>query len=297
MKITKLRVLGPTIVDFPIVGADPSGPYVLNNAVGMDPVPIVVRKDGTRVPQDRQIVMTVGLQPQFYLGQTAQNLREELYGLLTPRFGSMITLQLMDGDGVVAYAEGQITKMEATAFAKEPAVQITMDCLGATKSYFLRPNSVFVDPTLDVSDGTSTATLTNPGSAPSGFVMVIKLLEDVTEETHSETPSRPMPGYEESYGLRISIVGEDGQKISMLLEREFTTNDKIYIDTRFNQKEITLYTHGSGPIKSILGTLDPTADWLEFHSGENTLEFNAEVEWAIEDFFFAIEYVPAYWGI
>ncbi len=37
MKFNKIRLLGVTNVDLPIVGADPSGPYVLKSADGLGP--------------------------------------------------------------------------------------------------------------------------------------------------------------------------------------------------------------------------------------------------------------------
>src|SRR5689334_2316445 len=100
MKIDTLRlVVGPTTVDLPVVGADPSGPFVLKGADGLGPPDIdvviadMVQEGGVRQKKrasNRQIVALVGLNPDWSTGITPEDLRTVLYELLTPPFDAPI---------------------------------------------------------------------------------------------------------------------------------------------------------------------------------------------------------------
>jgi hypothetical protein len=284
MKITKIRAVGPTNVDFPIVGASASGPYVLKGADGLGPVEVTVLANGKKVPATREMVLLIGLQPDWNTGQTPEELRMELYGLLTPRYGSLINLQFMDGSTVKAYAEGQIKKMEVAFFDKDPVVQITFGCLGATKSYFLAPTEVQEEPTLTSSEDFRSFEVDNDGTAPSGFWMEFEFTEAIVE------PGSPPPG--NVWGVRIYDVNRGDSDEIMLIRHEFAVGDRLRVDTRAGSRNVW-HIPDSGPMVSIIEDLDVDSTWLQLHSGVNEIGVTAEFDW-VEDGF---RHTPAYWGI
>src|SRR5690349_18429148 len=132
MKMDNLRFVGATNIDFPLMGADPSGPFVLKSVEGLGPPDVNVRMVQTvlegglyqgKRPSLRQIVALVGLQPNWDIGQSAEELRTQLYSLMTPRYGQPIVVQIMYQGVVQAQAQGQVSRMEAALFSKDPAVQ------------------------------------------------------------------------------------------------------------------------------------------------------------------------------
>ena len=83
MTMEMIRLIGASSVEFPILGAEASGPFVLKSADGLGPPKVGVRMAKTvlekaiylgKSPDLRQIVCLVGLQPNWDVGQTPQEL-------------------------------------------------------------------------------------------------------------------------------------------------------------------------------------------------------------------------------
>ncbi len=179
MKFNNIRLVGASDVDFPVVNADPVGPFILKSADGLGPPEVdvsianTVQEGGVyqgRRPQNRQIVLRVGLQPEWDIGQTAEELRTILYGLLTPKYGKLVKAELRQDNVIVAQAEGHISKFEVSIFTKDPEVQITLDCI---HPYLLASAIKYQLPTRTVVSGQTLLDIENEGTAPSGFWMGI----------------------------------------------------------------------------------------------------------------------------
>lgn len=290
MKFTKIRFVGPTNVDFPVEDVTPEGPYILKGADGVGPSEIAVSIAPTlleggvyqgRRPANKEPVFRVGLQPDWDVGQTAGELRAELYGLLTPRFGKPIILRFMNESVVVAQTEGQVSKMEIAAFAKDPEVQITFPTF---KPYFYAPTSINSTPTKTVNGSLTNFDVDNIGDAPSGFWMGITFTAAVAAGT----------------GVVLTDDAADGE--SMAIMRSFGIGDTLIIDTRAGSRGVWRIPSGGGAKTSILNDLDEDSPWMQLHGGVNTLHINnIDFDWytdtAPNPDVGPFAYLPAYWGV
>jgi hypothetical protein len=262
MKYTKLRLVGPTNIDLPLRGLDPMGPFVLKSADGLGPtkVDVFIANRGSapggvyqnRRPQLRFVTLEVGLQPSWNVGQTSDDLRDMLYGLLAPENGTFVTLQIMDGDVVLAEAEGHLSGLEPNLFTKDPQVQITLDC---THPYFKAPGFGSVQTPVLTKDSLYTYfTIDNPGTATAGFFMAIKF-----GAPHSAT---------------LQLLETVNMPRFMSINYPFATGDVLSIDTRDESRAVSVTPGGSGAAVSILDSLSSGSPWLQLHGGANQFKIN-----------------------
>jgi hypothetical protein len=282
MKMDLLRYIGAQSVDFPILGADPSGPFVLKGVDGLGPTQVNVRMGKTvlrkalyqgKSPVLRQIIAVVGLQPNWDEGQTAEELRTILYGLLTPRYNEMVRVEIRAEGATKAFAQGQVSKMEPAMFTKDPAVQIVVDCDDA---YLLHPSEVVVQPAQVAATGVRQFTIDNEGTADSGFKAGFTLMANVgTTLTLADADPR---------GQRMQIDGIN-----------WLAGDRFVIDTREGSRGVWRGP-GGGALVSVLNNMNAgVSEWMQLYGGENLLQINTTAfDWDPE---FSFSYQPAYWGV
>ena len=280
MKWDKLRLVGATNVDLPVLGADPSGPFILKGVDGLDPPPVDVafaRARGQRgvrqkrTPQYRQIVAEIGLQPDYNTGQTSADLRNTLYGLLTPKYDQMVKAQIMLGTSVIAEAQGDISNLEASIFTKDPEVQASLDCDSA---YLIAPTAINQLPTRSIVSGQTALDITNPGDAPTGFYIRFTLQETLSGSLRLSEDS--------AFGRTIEISGPHA------------AGDTILIDTRPGQRKVSRIPSGQSGEVSILNNVVEGSPWLMLHGGANRLLLNATLfDWYSQGF----THTPMYWGV
>jgi hypothetical protein len=282
VKFNKIRLVGASTVDLPIEGADAAGPFVFKGAEGLGPVEVVVSiaqttsEGGTyqgKRAVNRQAIVKIGLQPDWNIGQTAEELRTILYGLLTPRYGQMVVLQIMLDDVVLAECRGQIPRMEASIFVKDPEVSIVLD---STHPYLVAPATIRQQPVQRTVAGLKVFDVENDGTAPTGFRMGLILRANVgTTLTLSDDSAN---------GQKISIVGIN-----------WVSGDRLVIDTRPRNRGVWRGAAGGTPV-SALNNLDAAvSEWLQLYGGDNTLRINASAfDW---DPAYDFQHQPAYWGV
>ena len=282
MKMDLLRFIGDTSVDFPILGADASGPFVLKGADGLGPPDVTVRMGKTvlekaiyqgKSPTLRQITAVIGLQPDWDIGQTAEELRTVLYGLLTPRYGQMVRVEVVNDGVVQAFAQGQVSKMEPAMFTKDPAVQITIDC---DYGYLLSPALLVQEPAQSTVGGIRAFEVENDGTAPSGFKAGFILRANVGT-TLTLTDENPL-------GQKFQVEGIN-----------WVSGDKFLIDTRPGTRGVWRGPAG-GAYVSVLNNMDAAgSEWMYLYGGNNTLLLNTTAfDW---DPTYNFRHQPAYWGV
>lgn len=282
MKMDMLRFIGAQTVDFPLMGADPSGPFVFKSAEGLGPPEIVVRMGRTVLEKAiyqgksaalRQMVVLVGLQPNWDEGQTAEELRTQLYSLLTPKYGALVQAQVRYGGALQAFAQGHISSLVPALFTKDPAVQITLDC---DYPYLLAPNELDLEPVRRTVGGVRVFDVTNAGTAPSGFRAGFVLGADVDDS------------------LVLSDSGAGGQKIQ-IDGIDWKAGDTFIVDTRPGTRGVWRRNQGAAQL-SVLSNLNfPVSQWFGLYSGLNTIKLNVtDFEW---DTTIKFIYQPAYWGV
>ena len=270
MYFTKIRLSGHTSIDLPIVGALPSDKYLLKEASGLGPpeIDVVISEtinssgiyQGAR-PQRREIVMNIGLNPDFTMGQTVGDLRTVLYGLLTSGSSNWkIVVDIMDGDTVVMYTTGYVKNLEIVPFSKEPLAQLVISCVD---QFFIGVNDVYVEPDL------LEPHIENIGTAPTGFRL------EVLVDGHFLT-----------WGLTDAL----GNEMRVLHNTGEADIDKVIIDTRPGLRGVWSVT--GSVATSILYSLTANSVWLMLHSGDNVFTpYNTDHDWG------TTFYRPQYWGI
>jgi hypothetical protein len=284
MRFAKIRLVGSSTVDLPVEGVSTAGPFVLKSADGLGPPEVDVSIASTtkgggvyqgRRPQNRQIVIRVGLQPDWDIGQRPEELRTILYSLLTPQYdGKHIKAQILDDGGlVIAEALCEVSRFETAIFTKDPEVQITLDCMGP---YLEAPAILYETPALTANGSNTTFDITNIGTAPAEFWVSFQF-------------SAPTSG-----NFVLSQTHPSGR--SMTVAATFVSGAKLTIDTRAGSRGVWRTAAGSGVVTNILSDLTSSSPWLQLHGGLNTLQVNipsTNIVWDQGGF----GYKPAYWGV
>lgn len=263
MDWTKIRLNGLSTVDLPIVDALPSDPYILKSADGLGPpvvdVSIVEGYYQGRRPQNREIVLLVGLNPDYTVGQKVSDLRTSLYGMLTPGYTDNVMVEIMDIDGVLVQTVGYVSKLEIAPFSKDPAVQITIPCL---EKYLQAPSVIYVVP-----EGKNNPEITNAGTAPAGFRMEVVFSASMDSWVLSDLTGKKM---QFDYG--------------------FQSGDTLIFDTTPGARGIWVLR--SGITSNILYSLSKDSVWYTLYGGLNTFATSSQAfDWG------DVYYRPQYWGV
>jgi len=253
MIVTKYALVGDETVNLPIIGVLPSDKFILKGIDGLGPPDFLVNIGKTlsqsgvyqgSQPQQRQLVVRVGLNPDYSVGETVEGLRETLYGMIVPTSG-VTTFQLWNGATLTAIALGWVAKMEIVPFAKDPEVQITIDCQDA---YFTAPE--FID--LDLSTmSKTTLTIDNIGSVPTGFYLQITLTSNLS-----------------SFSLIRSNPTDE-----IFTVHAFLSGDTFEIDTRDGLRDV--YSVRSGIKTSLLDVTVFDPGWLQLRRGINSFAMSS----------------------
>lgn len=268
MYFTKIRLNGLEVIDLPIVHARPSDLYILKNADGLGPPEVEVSildtinaggfYQGRRV-HSRELVFLVGLNPTYENNQRVSDLRESLYGLLTPDLAESVKIEIMDEETSLAYTTGYVKKFEVVPFSKTPEVQITMACL---QQYWVTPSNLYVELTDKLHPF-----IENVGTAPAGFHMEVIFSSSVSGWT---------------------LMDDFNKK--MLFNYTFGAGDILIIDTRPGMRGI--WVNKLGVITNIIYTLSADSSWLILHGGKNQFHTNVQLfDWG------DVYYLPQFWGI
>lgn len=269
MHFTKIRLTGLHVIDLPISNALPTDPYILKDASGLGPPGVDVfiqnARDSKAFYQNkntqlREVVLRVGLNPNYALNERVSDLREKFYGMLTTQFNEAIRIEIMTDDHSMMFATGHVKQLEIAPFSQTPELQITIVCV---EKYFRDNSPFYLNPTSQTS-----LEITNNGSAPSGFH--IELLFS------AKTSSWAIIAENNKY-LRVNYL--------------FQPTDRLVVDTTVEKRGVWMAREGQ-PYKSILSGVAFGSSWLMLSGGLNkfTIESSAFI-WG------DVYYTPQYWGI
>jgi hypothetical protein len=243
--------LGPSEMDVTIANLPNQGGYFQN-----------------KVPQNKQIIVRIGLNPFWSApGVTASYLRENLYGLLTGGYtGDRIAVILMsDATTEVCRIYGYVSKFEIVPFSKDPQVQITIECLSPYFQAFEATGPVLG------SLSTSVPSVNNVGTAPTGFDLGI---------TFSGLAA-PI-----SYWQLTSQGGLHNIRITPTTP--FDNGDSLEFSTVAGNRYITV----TQDAVAANGLEFMSGEWLQLYGGNNI--FNTSDSHFTWDVF---EFVPLYQGV
>lgn len=260
----------PTVIDLPLVGLSQSSNFILKSVTGLEPpdidVGVKTTLDNAGIfqnvrPQNREIVMLIRLNPTWSLGQTVSDLRAQLYNMISID-GNPTTIEIRYAGATILQTTGWVKKFEASIFAPDSEVQITFGCYIP----FLVPPGVT---NVSFTGLSKTApVITNPGSAPSGFLMEITL-------TGAQAGG-------------FTLTDDRGNKLQITYA--FLSGDKITINTIAGSMAVSVLR--SGTTTNLVQYISSDSKWLQMHAGVNTFTTSfSTFNWT------TLLYIPFYWGI
>lgn len=275
MKVTRIRVVGPAVpIDLPIVGLDPSARYLLKNVDGLGPPELDLAISSSlyeggdfrgRRALNREVVIRVGLNPDYTIGETAGDLRDELYGMLSNAQMDEANVQLYNGNSQIALiSKGYVKRFEIVPFAKDQEVQITLGCTNPYISAYPDSNSLMA------TTAKTAFTIVN-GTAPAGFKL------DVTFTAAQAS------------GWTLSLEQGTNER-KMFINYAFLSGDKLEIDTRPGSRSI--FVTRSGVRTNIVWALATDSQWIMLHAATNAL-YTSDQNFN----FNFLTFTKQYWGI
>lgn len=273
MKFDSIRIYTPDSnwVEFKTFGVTNADFYVLKDVTGLGPPDqdLVMSRSVNQETdlqggsaQDRELVLRVALQQRFSLNQTATDLREAIYNLITQEQDVPLRIYLQYQGTRVASVKGYVKRIEALQFVREPEVQITISCLGP---YF----SDVVRTTVPLSGAVTTFSVSYDASASTGFKAKLQL---------------------RAPGNYLSVFRTSSQDY-IRVNYGFANGDILEINTERTGRGVWL-TRGTSRI-SVLGYVD-AVKWLKLFRGSNEFTASASTN---PPYWTEFSYVKQYWGV
>jgi hypothetical protein len=265
MNFDRMRLVGLNTVDLPIVGLTMSDEFILKGVDGLGPTPydVSIHKGYLQnwSPQDRSISAVIGLNPDYSLGNVPADLRSYLYGILV---GEMV-IEFLLGETVVFQTTGVVETIETPIFTKEPVAQVTFLC---TSPYLEAPDPV--EPSL-VGLSKTAPTITNTGTAPTGFYMKIQFTDAQSS---------------------WSLVRADESEGIFLDDLAIIANDILEFNTEENSRYIRFTRPGTGLVTNLLSNLSSGSTWMQLARGLNSFETSDDgFDWL------ELSYTPKFVGV
>lgn len=265
------------VATFDTARADPRNPYVLKAVDGLDAEQITPKFYGqglvsnanfsTLALEPREVVMRIGLRPNWRVGGTPADLRGNLLRAIASNRTGLVQLRFFDDEVVAGVLDGFITKFNAPVSSKDSDVFITVKCDNPLIRS-LNPTGQIVD---DI-DVVGQPILNDPVStAPHGFRF--KLTYTATSPVlaiYNTTPGDPDWVFWVTY--------------------DFEIGDELYFSSDDNEKY--LYRVRSGDTLHLADALEVGSVWPIMFPGENKFTVANDVfDWD------EIYWYETHWGV
>lgn len=282
MILQNVELQGLKNIVFPVINAQPTDNYILKEAWGLGPAEVDVFIADTlfqgglyqgRRPRNREVVLRVGLNPDYKQQISASQLRQNLYNLLTSY--NPVNIHVTT-DIVEFQIKGYVKTIEVAIFTKEPEVQITIPCLSP---YFEGMSELSI-PAPPVDD--APIIFENPGSAPTEFYAELEILNNQPGQI-SKVRIAPLLDTSDRY-VEVSYA--------------FLPNDVITFNTKAGVRQISLLRSGQVPINLIRNVNDKLG-WFYLEPGANVIHASSGIDdsWYLSFKWNAFKFTPQYWGV
>lgn len=279
--LTKIDVvygneLGEQAMALPILNATTKDSLIIRKVTGLNPPATnlfmgdYARDGGTyqgRRVGNRNVVMTIDLNPDPALGESVSGLRDLVYKIFQDPLidADYVELVLHDDEGRIRNVHGYTEAIETDIFDIETAVQVSMLC----PDPYIRD---LVETVLVNEAGTwVTVPFTYRGTAETGFSVEIHVAN------------------------ATNILTLKNNNKTMVFHHDFEANDVINLNTNRGERDVT-YTR-DGVTLSLLGKLDVDSPWLELHSQSNTMTVYGDVPSNQVAGVKTLTYRASYWGV
>lgn len=278
MKLTSVE-LHPTnssevaVLSFRDPGA--KNPYNVKAITGLDADSIIPRhytgsgssNFNNMYLEDRDVVIRIGLNPNFSENKTYSDLRDALYKMIASSRTGKLEMQFKNGTHAVAAISGHVSRIESPLFEKTQEVQITIHCdeplLKAIDPVIIEYTAPAGSTNITIEDKLSTA--------PHGFYFDLQLLTDMDSFT-MEDPN--------DVDWKFEVTPSGG----------FLEDDRIIFSSEENNKGIWVIREES--TTPIADSILPTSVWPVIFPGVNRFKINTSLVTWLE-----ILYYPTYWGV
>lgn len=215
----------------------------------------------------REIVVRIGLNPNFTQNQSYSDLRDALYKMIASSRTGKISLYFQNGVDVIAVISGFVSKFESPHFEKTQQVQLTINCVDPMLKA-LEP----IDMVLTGLDPAETVIEDVLSTAPHGFKFKMDIVDDIDS-------------------IIITDPNDDTWSFEIIPANGFVTFDILNFSSEYNKKKLYI-TRGENTIQ-LADVITPGSIWPIIFPGENTFSFTnpTALVWN------KITYFPTYWGI
>lgn len=268
--------LGEQALALPILGVTPQESLLIRKVTGLNPPDIdlfigeYARDGGTyqgRRVGNRNVVMTMDLNPNPALGETVSGLRDLLYKTFVDPLvdADHLELVLHDDEGRTRNLFGYTETFETEIFDIETMAQISLLCpdpyiRDLTETVLTNPSGSWV-----------TVPFTYGGTAETGFLAQINI--------SANTP-------------KLTLKNNNH---TMVLTYAFLAGDVVYIDTNRGSRNIWLVR--SSVTYPLIAYLDFASRWLELHSQTNTMTVYGTLPTDLVAGVKSLTYRASYWGV
>lgn len=327
--LTQIDVDSENAFFVPILGATPKDSLLIRKVTGLGPPDIQLfigdyARDGGiyqgRRVGNRNVVLTVDLNPNPALGETIAGLRELLYkAFVDPQVDAdYIKLTLHDDEGNTRYLVGYTEKFETEIFDVDTMAQISIICpdpyirddtetVVAPADYLTNPNS-----------GWTTVPFAYAGTAETGFEVEILITVATSTLTLENNGKKMIINRAFAVGDRVLIgtvrgsryvttaTGLGGNPLPFVAGQNYVVNDlviyngdiyKMTTDLNDGLAPDVSTTEWTKQSTSIIAYLTSTSPWLELHSQANTLKVYGAASSNIVATIRSLAYVQSYWGM
>lgn len=253
-------------------------PYIVKDIIGLDADDITPKYYASDMSDNkyydlalkkREVVIKVGLNPNFALGKSYAALRDDLYRLVQSSRTGAIQLRFNDETGVKAAVSGFVTRFESPNFTRTPEVQLTISCnesmLKAVDEVNV-PVEFLVNPLTIITDDESTA--------PHGVRFGLQFTDTVIDASIQDA----LPA---NWAFEVNLTGSS--------LTEFVIGDELHLSSEANNRY--LYLVRGFDIIHLVDRIIPTSIWPLMFPGENQFMRSEFIRW---DY---ITYFPTYWGV
>ena len=218
---------------------------------------------------NRTIVLKVKLNPDFSLGSSFSDLRDNLYRAISSSRTGLVEIKFLNGASVMASISGFITKLAAPHFDKTATVEVTVECVGGM---LIAPTSEAVS----IPSGVSPITITDDiSTAPHGFSFYILFTAPTTEFFMSSA----------LWGFTVTPGTIDG-------DTGFLAGDQLYFVNEFSGKQLFIVRDGLSI--HLADKIDPGSVWPIIFPSPSINEFvvpSSGITWL------TFTYFNTYWGV
>lgn len=255
-----------------------ANPYSVKSMSGLDTsdgiVPQFYGKSGSSSAafynlsmQKRNVGISILLNPQFTLGKSYSDLRDDLYRMIGSSRTGQIQVQFKNGVDVIAAISGFVTKAEANLFDKTPSVNLTLSAVD--------PMLTALDPVAVAVAGLNLANFTISdaiSTAPHGFSFDANIVAPFASLVVTDPNDA-------SWSFGITPVGG------------FLTGDHLVFSSDPATKK--LYVVRGGVDVYLADVINTGSMWPIMFPGDNHFSFTNPADLALTDF----SYYPTYWGV